>query len=189
MFTTLPIKLKLGLQIGERLLTTTHLDQSNYITNRKEQGAVEKYNLTLFIRDYVPKSLTQPLARDKNGDQQFWKNKNFMQPMGRLSMQLMMGPGFFLIFPLFRMCGPRVFPLAPRFNPICFAQSPPLLTYFGGPKGEPKGEVLQLLIKSSILGSFHSSNFFPFFLLWANQNNSLQQKKKKKELDLCNTPN
>jgi hypothetical protein len=85
-FTTLPIKLKLGLQIGGRLLITTHLDQSNYITNQKKQGAVKKYDLTLFIRDYVPKSLTQPLARAKNGDQQFWKNKNFMQPMGQFSM-------------------------------------------------------------------------------------------------------
>ncbi|CAM6034844.1 unnamed protein product [Sphagnum compactum] len=27
------------------------------------------------------------------------------------------------------MCSPRVFSIAPRFNPICLAQSPPLLTY------------------------------------------------------------
>jgi len=36
----------------------------------------------------------------------------------------------------FPMCSPRVFPIAPHFNPTCFAQSPPLLTYVGGPKGE-----------------------------------------------------
>jgi hypothetical protein len=32
------------------------------------------------------------------------------------------------------MCSLRVFQVAPRFNPICFVQSPPLLTYIGGPK-------------------------------------------------------
>jgi hypothetical protein len=46
------------------------------------------------------------------------------------------------------MCSPRVFPIAPRFNPICFAQSPPLLTYIGG----PKPEALHLSMESSILG-------------------------------------
>jgi hypothetical protein len=51
--------------------------------------------------------------------------------------------------------------------PICFAQSPPLFTYIGG----PKGEALHLSIESSIFGSLHSFNFF---LLWANQ---IQQKK------------
>jgi hypothetical protein len=30
-------------------------------------------------------------------------------------------------FPRFPMCSPRVFRIAPCFNPICFAQSPPLL--------------------------------------------------------------
>jgi hypothetical protein len=28
------------------------------------------------------------------------------------------------MFPRFLMCSSRVFPIAPRFNPICFAQSP-----------------------------------------------------------------
>jgi len=28
---------------------------------------------------------------------------------------------------------PKGFPIAPHFNPICFAQSPPLLTHIGGP--------------------------------------------------------
>jgi hypothetical protein len=34
-FPTPPIKLKLGLQTGERLLTATHLDQSNYLANHQ----------------------------------------------------------------------------------------------------------------------------------------------------------
>jgi hypothetical protein len=48
-FPTLPIKLKLGLQIGGRLLMATHLDQWNYLANQK-QGTVNKYDLTVFIR-------------------------------------------------------------------------------------------------------------------------------------------
>ncbi len=43
-----------------------------------------------------------------------------------------------------------------QINPICFAQSPPLLTYIG----EPKGEALHLFTESSIFVSFHSFNFF-----------------------------
>jgi hypothetical protein len=53
-----------------------------------------------------------------------------------------------------------------------FAQSPPLLTYIGG----PKGEALHLSIESSILGSLHSFNFF---LQWANQSGSLGKTKTK----------
>ncbi len=34
-FPTLPMKLKLGLQIGVKLLITTHLDQSNYLANQQ----------------------------------------------------------------------------------------------------------------------------------------------------------
>jgi len=60
-----------------------------------------------------------------------------------------------------------VFPIAPCFNPICFAQSPPLLTYIGG----PKGDTLYLSIESFILGSLYSFNFFS---RWANQ---ISQKK------------
>ncbi len=41
--------LKLGLQIDGRLLIATHLDQSKYPGNHK-QGAVNKYDLTVFIR-------------------------------------------------------------------------------------------------------------------------------------------
>ncbi len=58
--------------------------------------------------------------------------------------------------PRFPMCSPRVFPIAPRFNLICFAQNPPLLTYMAG----PKGKALYLSIESSIVRSFHSFNFF-----------------------------
>jgi len=41
---------------------------------------------------------------------------------------------------------PWVFPIALDFKPICFAQSPPLLTFIGGPKGEAP----HLSIESSI---------------------------------------
>jgi hypothetical protein len=47
-FPTPPIKLKLGLQIGGRLLMAIRLDQSNYLANQK-QGAINKYNLIMFI--------------------------------------------------------------------------------------------------------------------------------------------
>jgi hypothetical protein len=50
---------------------------------------------------------------------------------------------------------PSVFPIASCFNPICFARSPPLLTYIAG----PKGEALHLYVEASILGSLHSFNF------------------------------
>jgi hypothetical protein len=40
LFATLPIKLKLGLQIGWRLLKAMHLEQSNYPANQN-QGAVK----------------------------------------------------------------------------------------------------------------------------------------------------
>jgi hypothetical protein len=53
------------------------------------------------------------------------------------------GEGFFFIFTLFPsssqwvpICSPRAFSIAPRFNPICFAHSPPLLTCICGPKKE-----------------------------------------------------
>ncbi len=46
-FPTPPIKLKLGLQIDGKLMAI-HLDQSNYLANQK-QGAINKYNLTIFI--------------------------------------------------------------------------------------------------------------------------------------------
>ncbi len=52
------------------------------------------------------------------------------------------------MFPKFQMCSPRVFLIASGFNPICFAQSPPHLTYIH----EPKGKALHLAIESSILG-------------------------------------
>jgi hypothetical protein len=60
------------------------------------------------------------------------------------------------------MGSPAVFPIAPHFNPTCFAQNFPLLTYVHG----PKGKALYLPTESSILGNFHSFNFF---LQWTNQ--------------------
>jgi hypothetical protein len=48
LFVTLPTKLKLGLQIGWRLLKAMHLEQSNYLANQN-QGAVNQYNLAVFI--------------------------------------------------------------------------------------------------------------------------------------------
>ncbi len=62
-------------------------------------------------------------------------------------------------FPLCSLClqsvPRRVFPIAPCFNLICFAQSPPLLTHIGG----PKEEAIHLSIESSIMGNLHSFNF------------------------------
>ncbi len=65
------------------------------------------------------------------------------------------------------MRSPWVFSIAPCFNPICFAQSPPLLTYIGG----RKGEALHL--------SIESSNFWEasgFQLLDMGQSNSTKKK-------------
>jgi hypothetical protein len=39
-----------------------------------------------------------------------------------------------IMLPMFPTCSPKVFPIIPHSNPICFAQSPPLQTYIGGPK-------------------------------------------------------
>ncbi len=99
-------------------------------------------------------------------------NRNFMQPMGRLSMHSkcldcfhfpfvpnMFPMGSHQVPKMFRRLlirSPRVFPITPRFNPIYFAQSPPFLTFIAG----PKGEALHRSIESSILGSLHSFNFF-----------------------------
>jgi hypothetical protein len=57
--------------------------------------------------------------------------------------------------------------MAPCFNPICFAQSPPLLTYIGA----PKGEALHLSIESSIFVSLRSFNLF-----CRGQSNSIKKK-------------
>jgi hypothetical protein len=43
------IHLKLGLWVGGRLLIATYVEQSNYLANQKH-GAVNKYELTVFIR-------------------------------------------------------------------------------------------------------------------------------------------
>ncbi len=43
------IKLELRLQIAQKLLILIHMDPSNYLANQK-QGAINKYDLTVFIR-------------------------------------------------------------------------------------------------------------------------------------------
>jgi hypothetical protein len=73
---------------------------------------------------------------------------------------------------------PNVFPIAPRFDPICFAQTPPLLTYIVG----PKEEALHIFIESSILGSLHKFNLF--FAM--SQSNWLIATGKKKHYALAN---
>ncbi len=74
---------------------------------------------------------------------------------------------------------PKGVPNSTSFNRIHFAQSSPLLTYIGG----PKGEALDLSIESFILGSLHSFNFFfcdgPIKLAHCQK-----KKEKKKKLDL-----
>jgi hypothetical protein len=118
-------------------------------------------------------------------------NRNFVQPMGRLSMhskcldffpfKFWVGVGedffHFSFVPNGFQSGsqyvpkvPNVFPIAPPLNPICFAQSPPLLTYIDG----PKGEVFHLSIESSMLGK--PPQFQLLILLWANQIGSLQKR-------------
>ncbi len=109
-----------------------------------------------------------------------------MQPICRFSMhskcldcfsfKFWVGEGEdFFHFPfvpnMFPMCSPKVFPIAPHFIRVCFAQSPPLLTYLGG----PKGEALHLSQNLLFWGAFIVSTFF---LQWANQIGSLQQQKK-----------
>jgi hypothetical protein len=72
------------------------------------------------------------------------------------------------MFPKFPMCSTRVFPLAPCFNPICFAQSPPLFTYIAGLKGEALHRMFYVLGASLV---------WTFFLQWTNQIDSLQKRK------------
>jgi len=89
------------------------------------------------------------LVKVENGDKQFWE-QNFHAPNVKPQHALKV-PCFSLlsfgawdrkIFFQFSfvpnrvpMCSPRVFQIAPCFNALCFAQSPPLLTYMCGPKG------------------------------------------------------
>jgi hypothetical protein len=80
--------------------------------------------------------------------------------------------------PRFPMCFPRVFPVSPRFNLLCFAQSPPLLTYIGGPKGRAPH---LSIIESSILGSLRGFNFS---LVMGQSNWLIAKIKKRKKLDL-----
>ncbi len=83
------------------------------------------------------------------------------------------------MFPRFPMCSPRVFPIAPPFNPICFAHSPPLLTYIGGGQN-----VRQFILPLNLLylGSFHNFNFF------CNVPIKLAHCKKRKKVGLVRHP-
>ncbi len=91
-------------------------------------------------------------AQAKNGDKQFWKQK-FMQPMGRLSMG---GGFFFLCYQHVPFKFPFRFPIAPHFNPICLAQSPPLLTYIPGRKGKHSISLQDILFwRVSIVLNFY----------------------------------
>jgi hypothetical protein len=73
-----------------------------------------------------PKSLTQPLAQAKNGDKQFWKetfHATNAKAQGALIFFLLsfgFGGGriFLIIFLMFSICSPSVFPIAPQFNPM-----------------------------------------------------------------------
>ncbi len=140
-----------------------------------------------------PQFIMGVLAQAKNGDEQFWNIKiscSHWEGSACTQSALILffkASGWGEDFFSFSLCSQHVpfklpmgsyqvpnmfprFPIAPRFNPICFAQSPPILTYIGG----PKGEALHLSIESSILGSLHSFNSF---LWWANQIDSLQKTK------------
>ncbi len=70
------------------------------------------------------------------------------------------------------MCFPMLFRIAPQFNAICFAQSPPLLTYILG----PKGEALHLSIEFSIVWG---ASIVSAFIIGIAQPNCLIAKKKK----------
>ncbi len=137
------------------------------------------------------------LAQAKYGDQQFWRVKfHVTNGEGSACTQsaiylfiiiflslLSFGwgaRGFFSFVPnmfpsssqwvpiRFSMCSPRVFPIAPHFNPIFFAQSPPLLS-----------------IESSILGSLHRFNFF---LVMGQSNWLIAKKKHLKKNWTCEAP-
>jgi hypothetical protein len=56
-FPTLPIKLKLGLQIGGRLLIATELDQSNYLADQQQVSgfAVPFTSLSILCKNAGPK--------------------------------------------------------------------------------------------------------------------------------------
>ncbi len=67
------------------------------------------------------------------------------------------------------------FPIAPGFNPICFAQSPPLLTYIAGPKAKAP----HFPIEFSTSGSLHNFNFLSVI---GQSNWPIAKKRKKVDL-------
>jgi hypothetical protein len=127
-------------------------------------------------------------------------NRIFMQPMGRLSMHskcldfFLSGGGgaggrgrifsFTNMFPIRSLGSPCVPQGCSQYHlaliPYLLPQSPPLLTYIGG----PKGEALHLSMESSILGSLASFNFF-----WGHGPIKLAHCQKKKKVGLVRHPN
>jgi hypothetical protein len=89
------------------------------------------------------------------------------------SLQVSNGfPSIFIVFL-------KVFPVAPRFNPICFAQSRPLLTHIGGPIEEGSAPSFHRIFHvggASIVSRFGKSNW-------------LIAKKTKKKVGLVRHPN
>ncbi len=81
-FPTPPIKLKLGLQVGGRLLITTHLDQTNYLANQK-RGAVNylAYHSSLtpikFLREPAEKINLEQFAKILDNGMQFKPQDNW----------------------------------------------------------------------------------------------------------------
>ncbi len=119
-----------------------------------------------WINKWVPPVYNGGISPGQKWWRTFLEHRNFMQPMGRLSMNSKFldyfllsffwagggGGGEFFHFSFVPTCSlqvPNVFPIASCFDPICFAQSPPLLTYIGG----PKGEALHLSIESASIVS------------------------------------
>jgi hypothetical protein len=109
---------------------------------------------------FIVQSLPVQLAQAKNGDQQFGKRKIHVgngsgesctkSGLILFSFEFRGGKEDFFSFlcsehvhfmffsssqwvPIrFRMCSPKVFPIAVHFNPICFKQSRRLFTYISG---------------------------------------------------------
>jgi hypothetical protein len=102
------------------------------------------------------------LVKVENGDKQFWEEK--FHAANEKAQHALKVPCFFLLsFGAGRgrrgggggsQQVPNVFPIAPCFNSLRFAQSPPLLTYICGPRGGTPS-----FHRIFYLGSVHSFNF------------------------------
>jgi hypothetical protein len=70
-FPTPPIKLKLGLQIGGRLLIATHLDKSNYVANQQQ------------VLDFAVSFTSLSILGQNNFAEPNWHVLNFLHPICR----------------------------------------------------------------------------------------------------------